>query len=135
MLGLIMIIILGGYFIFNVVFPFMLIGPPCSLYYIHNFDTENHTLTISVNDSTNTTILFQSYNIQPDKSIHYDRGFGWYPTITLVPFTWVEGTYTFYVVLDGNTTASHTTNVQYTQTIHIEIEFQGKPLEIGEAWV
>jgi hypothetical protein len=135
LIGMIIIIIIAGYFIFFVVFPLMLIGPPCSLYGIHNFDTENHTITISVCDSTNKTILFQSYNIQPDKAISYNRGFGWYPTVTLVPFTWSEGNYTFYAVLDGNITASHTTNVQITQTISIHIGFMGKPLEMGEVWV
>ncbi len=134
-IGILTFVIIVGYFFFFAVFPFMLIGPPCSLYYIHNSGTENHTLAISVNDSTNETILFQSYNIQPDQSISYNRGFGWYPTVTLTPFTWVEGKYTFYAVLDGNITASHTTNVQYTQTIWITIEYEGKPLEIGEAWV
>ena len=134
-IGILTLVIIVGYFFFFAVFPFMLIGPPCSLYFIHNSGTENHTLTISVNDSTNKTILFQSYNIQPDQSISYNRGFGWYPIVTLTPFTWVEGKYTFYVVLDGNSTASHTTNVQYTQTIWITIDFMGKPLEIGEAWV
>jgi hypothetical protein len=134
-IGIIIIIIFAGYFFFFVIFPFMLIGPPCSLYYIHNCGTQNHTLSICVNDSTNKTILFQSYNIQPDQSISYNRGFGWYPTVTLTPFTWVEGKYTFYVVLDGNISFSHTTNVQYTQTIWITIDFMGKLLEIGEAWV
>jgi len=134
-IGIIIIIIIVGYFFLYAIFPFMLIGPPCSLYSIYNFDTENHTLTISVNDSTNKTILFQSYNVQPDMYISYNRGFGWYPIVTLTPFTWVEGKYTFYVVVDGNITASHTTNVQYTQTIWITIDFMGKPLEIGEAWV
>jgi hypothetical protein len=134
-IGIVIIVIIAGYLFLFALFPFMLIGPPCSLYHIYNFDTENHTLTISINDSTNKTILFQSYNIQPDKGISYDRGFGWYPTITLAPFTWSEGKYTFYVVLDNNYTSSHTTHVQYTQTICIQIEFEGKPLEIVEGWV
>ena len=90
-IGILTFVIIVGYFFFFAVFPFMLIGPPCSLYFIHNSGTENHTLTISVNDSTNKTILFQSYNIQPDQSISYNRGFGWYPIVTLTPFTWVEG--------------------------------------------
>jgi len=134
-IGIIVIILAAGYFFFFIVSPFVLIGPPSPLYYIHNFDTQNHTLTICVNDSTNKTILFQSYSIQPDESMSYDRGFGWYPTVTWTPFTWSEGTYTFYVVLDGNIVASHTTNVQYTQSIWIEIGFAGKPLEITEVWV
>lgn len=134
-IGMIIIILIAGYFFFFAVFPFMLIGPPTPLYYIYNFDTENHTLTISVIDSNKKTILFRSYNVQPDKGISFDRGFGWYPTMTWTPFTWAEGKYTFIAVLDGNITASHTTNVQITQTIWIEIEFMGKPLEIGEAWV
>jgi hypothetical protein len=67
--------------------------------------------------------------------INYNRGFGWYPTITLTPYTWAEGKYTFYAVLDGNFTASHTTNVQITQTIRIDIGFNDIPLEIGESLV
>jgi energy-coupling factor transporter transmembrane protein EcfT len=135
-IGIIIIVIIVGYFFFFALFPIMLIGgPPTSLYYIHNFDTENHTLTISILDSTNKTILYQSYNVQPDMHISYNRGFGWYPTVTWTPFTWAEGKYTFYAVLDGNITASHTTNVQITQTIAIDIGFEDIPLEIGEMWV
>jgi hypothetical protein len=134
-IGIIIIVIIEGYLVFFAVFPFMLMGPPTSLYGAHNFDTQNHTLIISVIDSNNKTILFQSYNIQSDTSIEYNRGFGWYPTITLTPFTWAEGKYTFIAVLDGNITASHTTNVQITQTISINIEFMDRPLEISEIWV
>ena len=134
-IGIIIIIIIVGYFFLYAIFPFMLIGPPCSLYSIYNFDTENHTIKVSVNDFTNKTILVQTYNIQPDTDISYERGFGWYPTITLIPFTWSEGNYTFYAVLDGNFTASHTTNVQITQTINIDIGLSDIPLEIGESWV
>ena len=132
---MIVIIVIAGYFFFFMVFPFMLIGPPCPLYYIANSDAQNHTVAIRVNDSTNKTIFFHSYVIHPDEDIEYNRAFGWYPTMTWTTFTWVEGKYTFYVVLDGNTTASHTTNVQYTQTIWIRIGFMGKPLEICEVWV
>ena len=134
LLGIITLIIISGY-LFLLIFPYMFIDRPTPLYYIRNTDTKNHIIAIKIVDSTNKTVLSQSYNIQPDTSIDYDREFGWYPTITLTPFTWVEGKYTFYAVLDGNITASHTTYVQYTQTIWITIEFEGKPLEIGEAWV
>lgn len=105
----------------------MLAGPPTPLFYIHNFGTTNHTITLSVLDSANKTILFQSYDLQPNADIEYRRGFGWYPTITMTPFTWSEGNYTFYVVLDNTYTASHTTNVQITQTIAIKIQFQDTP--------
>lgn len=110
-------------------------GGPTSLFFISNHGTKNHTIAITVVDSTNKTVLSQSYNIQPDSTIQYERGFGWYPTVTSTPYTWSEGKYTFIAILDGNITASHTTNVQITQTIWIEIGFMGKPLEIGEGWV
>jgi hypothetical protein len=135
-IGIIIIVIIVGYLFLFALFPIMLIGgPPTSLYSIYNFDTEHHTITISILDSTNKTILYQSYNVQPDMYISYNRGFGWYPTLTWTPFTWAEGKYTFIAVLDGNFTASHTTNVQITQTISIDIGLSDIPLEIGELWV
>jgi hypothetical protein len=94
-----------------------------------------HTLTITILDSANKKIFVHSYHIQPNTSIRYIRGLGWYPTITCTPFAWSEGTYTFIAVLDGNFTVSHTTNVQPTQTISIEIGFRDIPLQIGEVWV
>jgi hypothetical protein len=133
--GIITVVIIEGYLVFFVIFPAIIIGGPTDLYFIANHDTKNHTIVIKVLDSTNKTVLLKSYNMQPDTIIQYARGFGWYPTVTWVPVTWSEGNYTFIAVLDGNITASHTTNVQITQTIWIEIGFMGKPLEIGEAWV
>ena len=133
--GICTIIILLVYLNLFVILPSIIMGGPTSLFFIANYDTKNHTIAIKVVDSTNKTVLSQSYNIQPDSTIQYARGFGWYPTVTWTPYTWSEGKYTFIAVLDGNITASHTTNVQITQTIWIEIGFTGNPLEIGEAWV
>ena len=114
----------------------MLIGGPTSLYYISNHDIKHHTIAIKILDSTNKTVLLQSHNIQPDKNIHYNRGFGWYPTITWTPITWSEGEYTFIAVLDGNFTASHITEVFITKTIWIQIKpGDSEPLEIGEMLV
>lgn len=133
LLGIITIIIIAGYFLLFVIFPCMLTGGPTSLYYISNHDTKNHTITINILDSTNKSFLSQSYNIQPDKSIQYDREFGWYPTINWwTPFTWSEGEYTFIAVLDGNFTASYTTEVYFTQTICFDIKHNVfEPLEIS----
>ena len=133
--GICTIIILLVYLNLFVILPAIIMGGPSSLFFISNHGTKNHTIAITIIDSTNKTVLFQSYNIRPDMTIQYERGFGWYPTVTWTPYTWSEGKYTFIAVLDGNITASHTTNVQITQTIWITIEFMGKPLEIGEGWV
>ena len=134
--GIFTIIIMVGYLFFFVIFPAIVMGGPTSLYFIGNHDTKNHTIVIKVLDSTNKTVLVQSYNIQPDTTIQYARGFGWYPTVTWTPYTWSQGKYTFIAVLDGNFTVSHTTNVQITQTIWIEIRHSvSQPLEIGEGWV
>jgi hypothetical protein len=124
-----------GYLFFFVWFPLVMIGAPTSLYSIHNFGTKNHTLTIKILDSTNTTVLVKTYDVRPTMSITYDRGFGWYPTATWTPFTWSEGEYTFSAILDQVYTASYTTHVQITQTIAIHIDFMDTPLEITEVWV
>jgi len=130
------IVIIVGYLFLFVIFPMMIMGGPTSLYFTANQDIKNHTIIIKILDSANKTILLQSYKMPPDTTIQYDRGFGWYPTVTWTPFTWSEGKYTFYAVLDGNYTVSHTTNVQITQTISILISSNdSKPLEIGEAWI
>ena len=129
---IITIVIIVYYLLFFVILPAT--NGPTSLYFISNHDTKNHTIVIKVMDSSNKTVLLQSYNMQPDSTIEYARGFGWYPTVTWLPYTWSEGNYTFYAVLDGNITASHTTNVYMTHTIWIDIEFMGNPLEIGEVW-
>jgi hypothetical protein len=134
-IGIFTIVIIVGYLFLFVLFPMIIMGGPTSLYFIGNHDTKNHTIVIKIFDSTNKTVLLQSYKMQPDTTIQYARGFGWYPTVTWTPFTWSGGKYTFIAVLDGNFTASHTTNVQITQTIWIDIKFMGKTLEIGEAWV
>jgi hypothetical protein len=134
-IGIFTIVIIVGYLFLFVLFPMIIMGGPTSLYFIGNHDTKNHTIVIKILDSTNKTVLLQSYKMQPDTTIQYARGFGWYPTVTWTPFTWSGGKYTFIAVLDGNFTASHTTNVQITQTIWIDIKFMGKTLEIGEAWV
>jgi len=133
LIGIITFIIISGYLFLFVIFPCMLTGGPTSLYYIRNSDTKNHTIEIKIVDSTNKTVLSQSYNIQPDKNIQYDREFGWYPTINWwTPFTWSEGEYTFIAVLDGNFTASHITEVYFTQTICFRIkQSYSKPLEIS----
>jgi hypothetical protein len=134
-IGIVLFVIIIGYLFVFVWFPIMLIGPPTPLFSIHNFDSENHSLTISIRDSTKRTIFVESYTVQPNQSVHHTRGFGWYPTITWTPFTWSAGEYTFSAVLDDFYTASHTTNVTITQTIAIRIKFMDTPLEIGEIWV
>jgi len=134
-MGIIIIVIIESYLVFFVILPAIIMGGPTTLYFIANSDDKIHTIEIKILDSSNKTVLLQTYNIQPETTIHYARGFGWYPTMTWVPFTWSEGKYTFIAVLDGNTTATHTTNVQITQTIWIQIGFMGEPLEMGEGWV
>lgn len=125
-----------GYLFFFVIFPAIIMGGPTSLYFIANNDTTNHTIVIKVIDSANKTILSQTYSMQPDTTVQYARGFGWYPTVTWAPFTWSAGNFTFVAVLDGNYTASHSSNVQITQTIFIEIrKNDSPPLKITEAWV
>ncbi len=125
-----------GYLFFFVIFPVIIMGGPTSLYYIANQDTTNHTIEITVLDSSDKTVLTQNYSMLPDASVHHSRGFGWYPTVTWTPFTWSSGNYTFIAVLDGNYTASHSTNVQITQTIFIVItKHDIPPLEIREGWV
>ena len=120
-IGIIPIVIIEGYLIFFVIFPAMIMGGPTDLYFIANHDTKNHTIEIKIFDSTNKTIFLKSYNIQSDTTIKYAGGFGWYPTVTWAPFTWSEGNYTFIATLDGNVTASHTTNVHiYSDYMHRE---------------
>jgi hypothetical protein len=123
-------IVIAFYLIFYVILPLIYPGFT-SVYYIHNGDSESHIFSVKIINTTNKTILNQTYEIQPNSSIHYDRGFGWYPTISLTPITWSEGTYTFIATLDANQTKSLTTDLFYSYTIWININ-PDSSLEIGK---
>jgi hypothetical protein len=130
------IVLVSIYLLFFVVFPFTLMGGPTSLYFIGNRDATTHNLTLKITDTSNKTLLSNTYIIDPDTTRDYARGFGWYPTPTLTPITWSQGEYTFTATLDGNHTISHTTTIQPTQTIWITITSNPlEPLKIGEAWI
>lgn len=128
--GIITFIILFGYLFFFLIGPIMLVGPPCSLYYIFNSTNENHTVIIEIFDENNISMLKETYNLLPDTRVKYDREIGWYPKISWSLITWSDGIYTFYVNLDNNYTEWYTTDVSPFCSVSIALFRNAIPLDI-----
>lgn len=57
-----LVLILLSYF---VVFSFLLVGPPTSLFYIENNDFQSHEVTVEVFDSHSESVFKESYELAP----------------------------------------------------------------------
>lgn len=98
-----LVLILLSYF---VVFPFLLVGPPTSLFYIENNDLQNHEVTVEVFDSHNESVFKESYELAPGGRIAQPKSLWllirWSMPLSKGKYTyWAEGEYEFKVNLDG----------------------------------
>jgi hypothetical protein len=104
----ILILILLSYF---AVFPFLLLGPPTSLFYIDNEDLQSHEVTVEVFDSHNESIFKETYELAPEEHISQPKPL-WLLLRWSMPWSkgkyiyWSEGAYEFKIILDGETTGS-----------------------------
>jgi len=122
--GIAALIILFGYLFLFLIGPIMLAGPPCSLYYITNDSTEDHTIVVEIFDENNISVLKEAYNLSPGKYVKYDRGIGWYPKTSWYLITWSDGTYIFYFSLDNKYSEKYTMDVFPTCSVNIELFYE-----------
>lgn len=119
---------------FHIIFPFILVGPPSSLYHINNEDAISHKVVIEVFDPHNRSILKETHDLSPKGSIEYQKP----PSLK---FTRPEGEYTFKVTLDGEITETYETEVYPHMMVYIWLYYEdsnsgGKsPIRIAELTV
>lgn len=128
----ILILILLSYF---VVFPFLLVGSPTSLFYISNEDLQSHEVTVEVFDPHKESIFRETYELAPEEQI-------WQPKPMWLIFRWLmpwsergaEGKYEFKVILDGKTTDTCRTLPHPWSSVTIDINKTNNsdsPMRIG----
>lgn len=130
-------ILLCGYLFFFLVGPFILAGPPLSLYYITNRSAENHTIIVEIFDEKNNSVHEKTYNISPEEHVSYERRIGWEPKISLFLITWSDGTYNFHFTVDNKYSEWYTTGVSPSCGLYIRLFNKDSqtqkiiPIEIG----
>ena len=138
---LILLILFIGYYLFFLVFPIILVGPPMSIYDIRNMDSITHNVSIEIFDSNNNSSYLKTYTIHPDETVEFERQINWFIPITSEYITWSHGTYTFQFTVDNNISKNITTLVRTWQTISVWLYYQGPhdieaiPIEIKIATV
>jgi hypothetical protein len=106
------ILIIVGFFLVIIFLPILMIGQPLSLFSINNTDDSmNHTLTVEIFDSDNSSLFKKTYFLEPKERVEYNRSFGIYPTFSWSFITWSDGIYTFKFTLDNDTIETHTTDL------------------------
>ena len=120
----ILILILLSYF---VVFPFLLVGPPTSLFDIYNNDLQSHEVTVEVFDSYNESIFKETYELAPEERIAQPKS-SWLLFRWSMPWSkgkymyWAEGEYEFKVILDGEITDTYRTLPHPWNSVIIDID-------------
>jgi len=120
-----LLLIFIGYYFFFLVFPLMMVGPPCHVYSIGNYDNITHNITVEILDEKNNSVFLKQYSIQPDQRVDYDRQVRWYIPLSSEYITWSHGTYTFHFTVDNNISKSITTKIWTHQTIGVWLYLQG----------
>ena len=104
---------------------------PAELFYIHNWDDMNHSVTVEIFNSENKSIYLESHDIKPDAYIKVDRGFDWCPKNRFYWLFWDEGSYTFNVTLDDTYNKSHYIELYPRVSVFIRIDSDNPyPLQV-----
>ena len=109
-------LILLNYF---VVFPYLLVGSPEPLFYIHNNDLQNHEVTVEVFDSYNESIFKETYELSPEEHILRPK-----PSWLLLKLYFLPGDkekYTVKVTSYDNLTETRLVEFQLWNTVHVEL--------------
>ena len=129
-------LILSGFISFFIIFPMMILpSEPASLFYISNHDDMNHTVSVEIFDSENNSIFFESFEMEPNDFISFDRGLDWCPKNTFYWLFWSEGSYYFFITLDDSFNGSHYTELYPLKSVWITITSNdSNPLQIHDAY-
>ncbi|MDY9928096.1 hypothetical protein [Methanosarcina sp.] len=115
-----------------VVVPYLIAGPPTSLFHVQNHDVGVHELRIEIYDSKNSSVLDETYKLSAGEEVYHAKPF----RFRVPGFEIVD--YTFKFTLDNRITETYSTNIQPWNTIEVELYanyVEGQPLLIGETTV
>lgn len=121
-IALILLILFVGYYLFFLVFPLVLVGPPTSLYYLSNHDDVSHNVTVQIFDDSNITVLKKHYILDTNESISLDREIRWYFPTPSTFVTWSDGVYTFNFTVDNVVSEEVTEEIGQYLTVAVRLK-------------
>lgn len=107
-------------------FPLIYFFPPFPVYYIRNYDSVNHTVSIAINNEFNLTILSKTYDVAPDERIRFDRYIIHQISPPFITYNFPNGEYTITVILDDNISMSRTQSMSRGVSFDISLHHPTK---------
>jgi hypothetical protein len=111
-----------GIYLFFLVFPLLLVGSPTSVYFVGNEDDNTHNLTVEIFDEQNVSVLKETYVLDANESIFYNREVRWYFPFPSSFVTWSDGLFTFSFTVDNSVTNQITREINQYVTVAVDIE-------------
>lgn len=108
-------------YLFYLVFPLILVGPPCSLYYIYNNDNKTHNITVEIFNENHISIFEHSYQLGSNESVSYKREIRWHFPFPSMFITWDDGLYTFNFTVDKNVSNQITRDINQYESISVDL--------------
>jgi hypothetical protein len=117
----ILIAALIGIYLFLLVFPLMLVGPPTALYYIDNDDSISHDVTVEIYDKDNNSIFNKTYLLGSNENVFFKREVQWWFPFPSTFVTWNDGLYTFNFTVDNQYYKGITRDINQYESIQIDV--------------
>ena len=119
-IGIILLIIFIGLYLFFAVFPVMMMSP-ASLYYIKNADEATHNIMVEIFDENNLSVFMKNYTLGPEESVSIDRKVNWHLPLTSSFITWSDGVYFFNFTVDNNVSKEYIREVNMFESISVRL--------------
>ena len=119
-IGIILLSIFIGLYLFFAVFPVMMMSP-ASLYYIKNADEMTHNIMVEIFDENNLSVFMKNYTLGPEESVSIDRKVNWHLPLTSSFITWSDGVYFFNFTVDNNVSKEYIREVNMFESISVRL--------------
>jgi len=118
---IIFVVFIVGLYLFFLIFPLMLVGPPTSLFVIRNKDSISHEVIIEIFNEKNVSVFKKTFQIDNKQNVNLDRNIRWWLPFPSTFITWSEGMYTFNITVDHIYTKEISRDINQYETIDIEV--------------
>jgi ABC-type dipeptide/oligopeptide/nickel transport system permease component len=113
----IIVVVIIGLYLFLQFTPFIIVGPPCPVYYIGNEDVIPHNITVEIFDEKNISVFSKYYTIESDSNIRFDRELQYNFPFPSKIVTWYDGKYTFNFTVDNNSSNEITRDINQYMSV------------------
>jgi len=117
---IIMSIVIIGFYLFFLIFPLILVGPPTPLFIIHNKDSVSHDIIVEIFNDHQDSVFKEKYLMNNNEIIEFERKIQWWPYPPSF-ITWSNGKHTFNITVDYKYSKEITRDITQYETIDVEV--------------